>query len=163
MLNDMRGSAPQMSQALRDLNNRFAAETSWLEAEAWTQMLSTAFAAFATDDATAFLMAFDQDAAYDSRNFLWLKARFERFVYVDRVVVDPAAQGRGLGRHLYDALAAQARDAGHVRIVCEVNTLPDNTTSHRFHERMGFVPVADIEWEPGVKAVRFYEWRIASE
>jgi len=160
---DIRDVSLDVTEALRGLNNRFAQETSWLEAGDWVQMQTHAFAAIATRDVNGFLMSFDQSAGYDSRNFLWLKERFERFVYIDRVVVDPAAQGQGIGRRLYEALAVRARAAGHERIVCEVNTLPDNAASHRFHERAGFTPVAEVEWEPGVKAVRFYEWRLASE
>ncbi|MFT3997581.1 MAG: GNAT family N-acetyltransferase [Asticcacaulis sp.] len=149
--------SPETVAGLLALNNRFARETSWLSEDEWTQMLSGAFATFAADT-QGFLLAFDQDAVYDSRNFLWFRSRFERFVYIDRVVIDPAAQGQGLGRRFYEALAKVARDAGHDRIVCEVNTVPDNPASHRFHERLGFAAIADVEWQAGQKAVRYYEW-----
>jgi uncharacterized protein len=33
------------------------------------------------------MLAFDQDADYDSPNFLWFRERLARFVYADRVVV----------------------------------------------------------------------------
>jgi len=39
--------------------------------------------------------AFDQGAAYYSPNYLCFRQRYRRFVYVDRVVVAPAARGRG--------------------------------------------------------------------
>ena len=44
----------------------------------------------------AFLLAFQPGASCDSPNHLWFCRSFERFVYADRVVVDPACQGRGM-------------------------------------------------------------------
>ena len=49
------------------------------------------FVAVRIGEADALLLAFDQDAAYDNVNFGWFKARYPRFVYVDRIVVAPAA------------------------------------------------------------------------
>ena len=52
-----------------------------------------AFLARRIGHADALLLAFDQDADYDSPNFLWFRSRYSRFVYVDRIVVAPAAGG----------------------------------------------------------------------
>lgn len=151
--------SPETAARLLALNNRFAQETSWLSDSEWSGLVAGAAIGVAIG-ADAFLLAFDQDASYESRNLQWFKSRFDRFIYIDRVVVDSAAQGRGLGRRLYDALAIEARRMGHERIVCEVNTVPDNSASHSFHERLGFKAVADMTWETGTKAVRFYEWTL---
>ena len=85
------------------LNNDHAAELSLLDEASFAQLVDTAFIALQTEDAAALVIAFDQAGAYDSPNFLWFRERFERFVYVDRVVVSPAARGRGLARALYDS------------------------------------------------------------
>ena len=45
--------------------------------------------------ALAFLLAFREGSAYDSPNYAWFAARYPRFVYIDRVVVSQAMQGRG--------------------------------------------------------------------
>ena len=63
-------------------------------------------------------------ADYASPNFLWFKARFERFVYIDRVVVSVDGRGLGLASRLYADLVEAARSAGHTRIVAEVNSDP---------------------------------------
>jgi hypothetical protein len=52
-------------------------------------------------------------------------------------VAEPA-RSRGGARRLYDNLFAAARDAGHDRIVCEVNVDPPNPASDAFHARFGF-------------------------
>src|SRR5262245_60573888 len=86
------------------LNNRHAEELSWLEPEELAHLIAEAFHAARIGDLEAFLIAFDQDADYDSPNFLWFKARYPRFIYVDRIVVASEARGRGHARRLYDDL-----------------------------------------------------------
>ena len=143
----------QSSDALNALNNAFAQETSFLDESNWTRLTGMARFAFATPD--AFIIAFDQDADYDSPNFLWFRDRFERFVYIDRVVVAAAAHGRGLGRKLYEKLFGDAKAAGYPCIVAEVNTNPPNPGSLSFHDKMGFEAVEDVTWSPE-KSVRYF-------
>lgn len=144
-------------QALLALNNAHARELSWLEPARFTKLIAEAFVARRVGVADALLLAFDQDADYDSVNFLWFRDRFDRFVYVDRVVVADAARGRGLARRLYDDLFAAARDAGHARIVCEVNSDPPNPASDAFHAALGFVPVGTAQIHGGEKTVTYLE------
>ena len=124
------------------LNNDHAAELSLLDEASFAQLVDTAFIALQTEDAAALVIAFDQAGAYDSPNFLWFRERFERFVYVDRVVVSPAARGRGLARALY---------------VCEINVEPPNPGSVRFHEGLGFRRIGDAGLSGGAKRVAYYE------
>lgn len=141
--------------ALLSLNNAHALELSWLEPDRFAKLVSEAFVARRAGADDALLLAFDQDADYDSVNFLWFRERFDRFVYVDRVVVADAARGRGLARRLYDDLFAAARAAGHARIVCEVNSDPPNPASDAFHAALGFVPVGAAEIHGGKKTVTY--------
>ena len=101
----------------------------------------------------AFLLAFDEGAAYDSPNFLWFRARYPRFVYVDRVVVAPAARRAGCARALYADLIGCAEASGRDLIACEVNLDPPNPASDAFHEALGFVPVGEAG--VGGKRVRY--------
>lgn len=144
-------------EALLVLNNDHAVELSWLDPGKLARMVSEAFVARRAGTAAALLLAFDQDAGYDSVNFLWFRDRFDRFVYVDRVVVADAARGRGLARRLYDDLFAAARAAGHARIVCEVNSDPPNPASEAFHTALGFVPVGVAQIHGGKKTVTYLE------
>ncbi len=130
-----------VGDGLLALNNAHAVELSWLEAERFRHLVVEAFMARRIGEAEAFLLAFDQDAAYDSANFLWFRARYPRFVYVDRVVVAARARGRGHARRLYRDLFDHARRAGHDRVVCEVNAIPPNPASRAFHAALGFVEV----------------------
>jgi uncharacterized protein len=88
-----------------------------------------------------FLLVLDQDAAYDSPNFLWFRQRLERFAYIDRIVIDAAARGAGNAGKLYAAAFSAARTRHHHVICCEVNQTPPNPASDRFHARLGFSPV----------------------
>ena len=143
------------SPALLALNNAHAVELSWLEPERFAALVAMAFWSkqVGTDD--AFLIAMDQDAAYDSPNFLWLRARYERFVYVDRVVVANHARGQGLAQRLYAELFVAAAEAGHERILCEVNSAPPNLASDRFHLAQGFSEIGSAEIYGGDKTVRY--------
>jgi len=142
---------------LLELNNAHAAELSYATPERFALLLERAFAAWSLGGAEALLIAFDEAAAYDSPNFLWFRARYRRFVYVDRVVVAAAARGRGHARRLYEALFAAAGAAGHGRVVCEVNEDPPNPASDAFHARLGFVEVGAATLPGGTKKVRYFE------
>ncbi|GAM98919.1 acetyltransferase of GNAT family [alpha proteobacterium U9-1i] len=105
-------------------------------------------------DRDAYLIAFAPGAAYASPNYLWFEARYQGFVYVDRIVVSAHARGQGVARALYEDLFAAARVFGAPRVVCEVNSDPPNPGSDAFHARMNFVEVGAARLENG-KSVRY--------
>jgi predicted GNAT superfamily acetyltransferase len=124
------------------LNALHEKETSPLTRPQLVIMLAGAFqAATAGQGRDGYMIAFDQDADYDSENFRWFKARYARFVYVDRIVVAERARGKGLARGFYQHLFDRALSAGHDRVVCEINVEPPNPGSMLFHETMGFCEV----------------------
>ncbi len=137
------------------LNNAHAAELSFLSPERFAALIGEAFLACRIGEGDALLLAFDQAAAYDSPNFLWFRERFERFVYVDRIVVSPAARGRGLARRLYEHLFERAGTADHGRVVCEVNADPPNPASDAFHASLGFAEIGVALLANG-KTVRYF-------
>jgi uncharacterized protein len=151
-----------LAKALLALNNAHAQELSWLEAERLEYLVGEAFLARRIGDLDAFLLAFDQDARYDSPNFIWFRARYPRFVYVDRIVVAPSARGRGCARRLYSDLFEHAVRAGHDRVVCEVNTIPPNAASDAFHTALGFVEVGSASVYDGSRTVRYLSHTPAS-
>jgi predicted GNAT superfamily acetyltransferase len=148
--------------AILALNNEHAAELSWLEPERLSFLLSEAFYIRRIGSLEAFIMTFDQDARYDSPNFLWFRSRYPRFVYVDRVVVAAQARGRGHARRLYEDLFAEVARAGHSIVTCEVNADPPNPASDAFHAALGFAEVGDAVIHGGKKAVRYYLRQIQS-
>ena len=88
-----------------------------------------------------FLLVLKEGARYDSPNYLWFSERFPRFLYVDRVVIADSAQGKGVGRLLYEDLFRFAKSRGAGMITCEFDVEPPNLGSQRFHERFGFKEV----------------------
>lgn len=142
--------------AVLALNNEHAAELSWLDAPGLSHLFAQAFHARRIGALEAFLVTFDQDADYDSPNFLWFRQRYARFVYVDRVVVAGSARGRGHARRLYWNLFDHASLAGHSLVTCEVNTDPPNPASDAFHAALGFHEVGSAAIHGGKKAVRYF-------
>jgi predicted GNAT superfamily acetyltransferase len=129
-----------------------------LEPERLEHLVEQAFLARRIGNLNAFMLAFDQDASYDSPNFLWFRARYSRFVYVDRIVVAPSARRRGCARRLYHDLFEHAAKAGHERVVCEVNSSPPNSASGAFHNALGFVEVGTASVYDGSRTVRYLSY-----
>jgi uncharacterized protein len=148
-------SGEPLAKTMLALNNDHAAQLSWLEPERLQYLVRHAFLARRIGDLDAFLLALDQDAPYDSPNFQWFRARYPRFVYVDRIVVAPSAQGRGYARRLYRDLFERAVRAGHSQVFCEVNQTPPNPESDAFHAALGFVEVGTANVYDGSRTVRY--------
>ena len=143
------------------LNNEHAQETSTLDDSGLTALLDMAFYARGVDrGATAFLIALDHNASYGSPNFVWFQASRESFVYIDRIIVSSSARGQGIARLLYEDLFAVAKQAGHERVVCEVNIEPPNLVSEAFHRAMSFVEVGKATIHDGTKTVRYFEKKL---
>ena len=155
VISDIAGLDAGASAALMNLNNDNARETSYLESAKWQAMIERAFVAHCVDKTGALLIAFDQDADYDSANFLWFREHMDSFVYVDRIVVSGSHRGQGVARKLYENLFELARAAGHRAVVCEVNRVPPNLGSDAFHDTMGFIEVGRAQLDDGEKTVRY--------
>lgn len=147
---------PEDESAVLALNNEHAAELSWLEAPRLAHLVGQAFLARRIGDIDAFMIAFDENADYDSANYHWFRQRYPRFAYVDRVVVAQSARGRGLARGLYEELFAKAMAAGHTVVACEVNFDPPNPGSDAFHAALGFSEVGSATIYGGERSVRYF-------
>jgi uncharacterized protein len=144
-----------LGTAMLALNNAHAQELSWLEPEKLRDIAARAFLARRIGEVDAFILALDQDAPYDSPNFLWFRDRYPRFIYVDRIAVASSARGLGYARALYDDLFDHAARAGHTRVVCEVNSRPPNPQSDAFHAALGFAEVGSASIHNDSKTVRY--------
>lgn len=90
-----------------------------------------------------FMVGLTEEAAeYQSKNYGWFCQRHEAFAYVDRIAFAATGRGQGWGPALYEHFEAWARQHDKPVMSAEVNTIPDNPRSHRFHELFGFVEVA---------------------
>ena len=150
-----------LGNAILALNNAHAQELSWLEAERLEHLVREAFLARRIGHVDAFMLAFDQNARYDSPNFIWFCAAIHAlYMSMDRVA--PSARGRGCARRLYADLFEHAVHAGHDRVVCEVNRIPPNPASDAFHAALGFVEIGTASVHGGSRTVRYCRKRCSA-
>ena len=142
------------------LNNAHATELSYLTASEMRKLVTECCVAVRIGAGRAFVLAVCETAQYESPNFRWFQGRFDRFVYVDRICVDPGERGKGLARRLYAHVFAHARELGAPRVVCEVNAEPPNPASDAFHAALGFEEIGSALLEQRGKRVRYFEKRI---
>lgn len=84
----------------------------------------------------------EAEIMYPSPNFKWFCERHDSFAYVDRVALAESTRGQGWGPALYKEFDAWARAQGKPFLCAEVNTIPANPRSVRFHEIYGFAEVS---------------------
>lgn len=77
---------------------------------------------------------------YGSANYTWFSGRYTSFAYLDRVAFAAEHQGKGHGAALYRAVEERAAPWADWFLL-EVNLVPRNDGSLRFHEREGFAEV----------------------
>ncbi len=138
------------------LNAMFVAETSAMDGEKLSRLHALAFhhrVAVIDGEVAGFLLAMRDGAAYDNDNFAWFSARYRSFAYVDRIVVDAAAAGTGIGRRLYDDLFDRTHRLDIGVVACEYNLEPPNPASKAFHDRFGFAEVGRQRVAGGSKLV----------
>jgi uncharacterized protein len=150
---DLHGHWPPRERLLA-VNNASARETSLLSRERFDQLIESARVATFIAPESAFLLAFEQSDDYDGTHFQWFRDRYDRFLYVDRIVVDTKHRGQGHGHTLYADLYQRAEQLGHDRIACEVNVEPPNPASDRFHRAQGFQEVG-LTVLSAMKTVRY--------
>ena len=87
---------------------------------------------------------------YGSLNYAWFNARYDDFLYVDRIAVAAAYRDRKVGTLLYQNVIGHAAKL-KVPVAAEVNLEPPNPGSMRFHKRHGFSEVGQLSH--GAKSV----------
>ncbi|MBC7519426.1 MAG: GNAT family N-acetyltransferase [Microbacteriaceae bacterium] len=110
-----------------------------------------------------FIVAFDPGSNYASENYRYFEQRGSDSLYIDRVVVREEHRGLHLGQFLYAHAFALARAAGREEVTCEVNIIPPNPGSMRFHARLGFAEVGQQETKDGTVRVALLAAGVARE
>lgn len=98
-----------------------------------------------------FLLVLNENADYGSVNFQYFRSHYDRFLYVDRIVVSEDSRGLGIGAAFYADLFDAAPEAP--RVTCEVNVRPPNPGSLKFHRSLGFEVVGEQDTDGGAKRV----------
>jgi len=143
----LRPLTPVDAARITDLNNAAVPavpEMTEEDLDALREMADVALAVI--DDAQpqrvlGFVLAMHPGSPYDSENYRWFEQRGGNGLYVDRIVVDAAERGRGLGQVLYASVFGAAEAEGRSEVTCEVNIDPPNPGSLAFHSRLGFTEV----------------------
>ncbi|MDX1659502.1 MAG: GNAT family N-acetyltransferase [Nitriliruptorales bacterium] len=136
-----------------ELNQAHVPAVGSLDRDRLARLVAQAETAVVAEDGSSlagFVIALPPGVDYTSPNYRWFSARYQDFVYVDRVAVSAEHQRAGVGQLLYDQVEART-DAP--LFCCEVNLRPRNDASLRFHERRGFEPVGEQDTDDGAKRV----------
>ena len=84
-----------------------------------------------------FMIALLPGRPYNSVNYKWFEKKYSSFVYIDRIVISFDYQNMGLGSLFYDDLQNGFKDK-YDFLACEVNLIPKNDISMKFHKKYGF-------------------------
>jgi predicted GNAT superfamily acetyltransferase len=137
-------------RTLLELNSASVQELSELDEQRLESLLSWAQCGLVAESEgalVAFALALPPGTPYDSDNYRWFGTQFERFLYLDRIVVSDAVRRRGVAGQLYDAIEASA--VSFERMVCEVNLQPPNDASLAFHSSRGYAEIGRLEHPSG--------------
>ena len=107
-------------------------------------LASFAVGAFENDLMLGFVICLPPQTTYGSLNYAWFNHRYDAFLYVDRIAVAANQRDRGVGSALYERVVACANEHA-VPVAAEVNRLPPNPGSMRFHHRFNFVEVGTLD------------------
>jgi len=111
------------------------------------------------DNIAGFLIALTPGKDYHSPNYKWFEKKYSQFMYIDRIVIDPSFQSKGLGRAFYDDLKIFSQRYTPI-ITCEVNLKPKNEGSLLFHKKYGFEQMGTQETDGGKKEVSLMVYKI---
>ncbi|HEX4158942.1 MAG TPA: GNAT family N-acetyltransferase [Rhizomicrobium sp.] len=146
---------PDDLDVLLALGNAQEREIGVFSRTAFEELVELSFRTRMTLARDAFLIALAERAPATAPNYRWFAERFERFVYIDRVVVAENTRRKGLARLLYDDLFAAAAREGYTRVCCEVNIDPPNPGSDAFHAALGFLEIGGAWLPDRGKRVRY--------
>jgi predicted GNAT superfamily acetyltransferase len=119
----------------------------------WFTVNAAYFGVAARDgDVAGFLVGMRPGTDYGSPNYRWFCSRYDEFGYIDRVVIAEDARRLGLATRLYRDFEASLSATVDI-LACEVNIVPPNESSMRFHEDYGFRTVGTQTLENGRKTV----------
>jgi predicted GNAT superfamily acetyltransferase len=151
----LRTPSPSDLDMLLALSNGHEREIGTFTREAFEELIAISFRTRMTETGDAFLIALADRAPEVAPNYCWFAERFDRFVYIDRVVVAESSRRRGLATLLYRDLIDAAHRARHTRLCCEVNADPPNSVSDALQASFGFEEIGQAYLRDRGKTVRY--------
>jgi predicted GNAT superfamily acetyltransferase len=134
------------NSAIPDINALDTHKAQWLTAHAVVPGL-----ALLEGQVAGIVVVLSDQCEFDSDYYRWFTARYENFLYIDRVIVAAWARGRGVAKKLYQQVEQVAREHS-LAIVADVYSDPPNTPSLNLHRAMGYDEVG-TEYMPAVKKI----------
>ena len=101
-----------------------------------------------------FCLLFREGSSYNSPNYIYYNTKYDKFIYVDRVVVSSDFTNNGGGKLIYNQVFKIAVEE-NLTVCCEVNEKPLNEISLAFHKKLGFYKTHEKEYPK--KKVAFLE------
>jgi predicted GNAT superfamily acetyltransferase len=161
----IRAYRPDDLAAVLALNNASVPDVNELDEPEVARLVALADAALVAEvdgGFAGFCWVLGPGRPYASLNYTWFSARYDDFVYLDRIAVHPHYRRYGVGSALYAELASMFTGRRPV-LLCEVNLRPRNETSLRFHERVGFREVGQQDTDGGAKRVSLLAWALEED
>lgn len=124
------------------LNDVFVAVTSPMDAARFQHLFDVSSLCIVAENdgkIVGFVLAMTQGDAYENGNFQWFNDRLNRYVYIDRIVVSEDGRGHGVGSQLYAYVFDWAQQQDLLQIAAEMDLIPSNEGSLKFHQKRGFV------------------------
>ena len=93
-----------------------------------------------------FVICFRENLEYESLNYKFFNETKQKFLYIDRIVIQSDYRRMGFGTKVYkyiDGVAAKES----LPICCEVNSIPLNQISFNFHAKNGFIMVGERDFK----------------
>ena len=97
------------------------------------------------DTVIAFMICFRERSSYHSDNYKFFSKKENKFLYVDRIAIKDTYRRKGIAKNLYSIIEMQA-NAASIPLCCEVNTIPLNEISIKFHQDFGFSQVGENDF-----------------
>ncbi|MGJ8697007.1 MAG: GNAT family N-acetyltransferase [Verrucomicrobiaceae bacterium] len=148
----LRPATPSDASAILALNDEAVAVTSPMDAEKIQHLFdlsALSLVAKEHDQILGFLIGITDHAPYQNGNYQWFSGRLKNFFYIDRVVISPQAQGKGLGQKFYSHIQEWALKNQLIQLAAEMDLHPPNTGSLNFHQKNGFTPIGQRTLENG--------------
>ncbi len=100
---------------------------------------------------SGFLLVLPSGLEYKSLNYKWFSGRYDKFAYIDRIVIMDEFKKNGIGKSLY--LDLEKNIGEYELIACEFNIEPPNPISKKFHESLNYENVGHQLTENQTKKV----------
>ncbi len=100
---------------------------------------------------TGFLLVLPSGLEYKSLNYKWFSRRYDKFAYIDRIVIMDEFKKNGIGKSLY--LDLEKNISEYELIACEYNIEPPNPISKKFHKSLNYENVGHQLTENETKKV----------